>query len=41
MPFKFGGTIEQVQIKLGADQLTPKQRGDLEQLKTQFALSVQ
>lgn len=41
MPFKFSGTIEQVQIKLGADQLTPKQRGDLEQLKTQFALSVQ
>ena len=41
MPFKFAGTIEKVEIKLGADKLTPEQRGELEQLKSNFALAVQ
>jgi len=41
MPFKFAGTIEKIEIKLGADKLTPEQRGELEQLKSNFALAVQ
>jgi arylsulfatase A-like enzyme len=41
MPFKFGGTIEKVEIKLGPDQLSPQQRGELEHLKRNFALSAQ
>jgi len=41
MPFKFTGNIEKVEIKLGADELTPQQRGELEQLKREFALAVQ
>jgi hypothetical protein len=36
MPFKFTGTLEKVQIKLA-----PQQRGELEQLKRDFALAVQ
>ncbi|MGH8526228.1 MAG: hypothetical protein ACREXY_19070 [Gammaproteobacteria bacterium] len=41
MPFKFTGTLEKVQIKLGPNELTPQQRGELEQLKRDFALAVQ
>jgi hypothetical protein len=41
MPFKFTGTLEKVEIRLGANQLTPQQRGELEQLKRTFALSVE
>jgi hypothetical protein len=41
MPFKFTGKLEKVEIKLGPDKLTPQQRGELEQLKRDFALSVQ
>jgi hypothetical protein len=41
MPFKFTGKLEKVEIKLGPDNLTPQQRGELEQLKRDFALSVQ
>jgi arylsulfatase A-like enzyme len=41
MPFKFSGTLEKVEIKLGPDQLTPQQRGELERLKRDFALAVQ
>jgi hypothetical protein len=41
MPFKFTGNIEKVEIKLGSDELTPQQRGELEQLKRDFALAVQ
>jgi hypothetical protein len=41
MPFKFTGKLEKVEIKLGPDTLTPQQRGELEQLKRDFALSVQ
>jgi hypothetical protein len=33
MPFKFTGTLEKVQIKLGPNELAPQQRGELEQLK--------
>jgi hypothetical protein len=38
MPFKFAGTIEKIEIKLGPDQLRPQQRGELEQIKKDFAL---
>jgi arylsulfatase A-like enzyme len=41
MPFKFTGTLEKVEINLGPDQLTPQQRGELEQLKRDFAVAVQ
>jgi hypothetical protein len=41
MPFKFTGKLEKVEIKLGPNQLTPQQRGQLEQLKREFALSIQ
>ena len=41
MPFKFTGTLQKVEIKLGADKLTPQQRGELEQLKRDFALRMQ
>jgi arylsulfatase A-like enzyme len=41
MPFKFTGKLEKVEIKLGPDKLTPQQRGELERLKRDFALSVQ
>ena len=41
MPFKFTGTIQKIEIKLGANELTPQQRGELEQLKRDFALAVQ
>jgi hypothetical protein len=41
MPFKFTGSIEKVEIKLGPDQLTPQQRGELEQLKRDFAAALQ
>ena len=41
MPFKFTGRIDKVEIKLGPDELTPRQRGELEQLKRDFALAVQ
>jgi hypothetical protein len=41
MPFKFTGNIEKVEIQLGPDELTPQQRGELEQLKSDFELAVQ
>jgi arylsulfatase len=41
MPFKFSGTLKQVAVKLGADQLSPQKRGELEQLERDFALRVQ
>jgi arylsulfatase len=40
MPFKFTGTLRKVDIKLGADQLTPAQRSELEQLKKEQAMRV-
>jgi arylsulfatase A-like enzyme len=41
MPFQFSGKLEKVEIKLGPDKLTPQQRGELEQLKKDFAFAVQ
>jgi len=41
MPFKFSGTLNKVVIDLGANQLTPEKRGELERLKRDYALRVQ
>jgi len=41
MPFKFTGTLNKVDVHLGADQLTPQKRGELELLKKDFALRMQ
>src|SRR6266478_6486343 len=41
MPFKFSGTLNKVEVKLGDDQLSPQKRGELEQLKKDFALRMQ
>ena len=38
---QFTGTLEKVQIKLGPNEPAPQQRGELEQLKRDFALAVQ
>jgi len=37
MPFKFSGTLNKLDVDLGADQLTPQKRGELERLKRDFA----
>ena len=36
MPFKFTGTLSELQISLGADQLTPEKKGEFEQLRRDF-----
>jgi len=41
MPFKFTGTIHKVEIKLGENKLTPKERGELQRLKREHALAAQ
>jgi arylsulfatase len=41
MPFKFTGTLNKVEIKLGANRLSPDKRGELKQLQKDFALRVQ
>jgi hypothetical protein len=41
MPFEFSGKLNKVEIDLGADLLTPAKRGELEQLKSEFAYHVQ
>jgi hypothetical protein len=41
MPFKFTGTLNRVEIKLGASQLSPDKRGEFKQLQKDFALRVQ
>jgi hypothetical protein len=41
MPFKFTGVLNKVEIDLGANRLTPEKRGELDQLKRDFALRVQ
>ena len=41
MPFKFSGTLSKVEVKLGASQLTPQNRGELELRQKDFALRVQ
>ena len=38
MPFRFSGTLNKVVIDLAADQLAPEKRGELERLKSDFAL---
>jgi arylsulfatase A-like enzyme len=41
MPFKFTGTLNKVEIDLGADGLTPEKHGELERLQREYALRVQ
>jgi hypothetical protein len=41
MPFKFTGVLNKVEIDLGANQLTPQKRGELDQFKRGFALRMQ
>jgi hypothetical protein len=41
MPFRFSGTLGKVEVKLGADQLSPQKRGELERLKRDFAFRSQ
>jgi arylsulfatase len=41
MPFKFTGALNKVEIDLGPDQLSPEKKGELEQLKRDFAYHVQ
>jgi len=39
MPFKFTGTLNKVEIKLGAHQLSPDKRGELKQLQKGFCIA--
>jgi arylsulfatase A-like enzyme len=41
MPFKFTGVLNKVEIDLGANQLAPQKRGELDRLKRDFTLRVQ
>jgi arylsulfatase A-like enzyme len=41
MPFKFTGTLNKVEIDLGADGLTPEKHGELDRLQREYALRVQ
>ena len=41
MPFKFTGTLREGRDQAWSGKLTPQQRGELEQLKRDFALAVQ
>jgi arylsulfatase len=41
MPFKFSGALNKVEIDLGPDQLTPEKKGELDQLRKDFAYRVQ
>jgi arylsulfatase A-like enzyme len=41
MPFKFTGSLQKVEIKLGPNELAPEKRGELEQLRKNFALRAQ
>jgi arylsulfatase A-like enzyme len=41
MPFKFSGTLKRVEVELGNDHLTPRQRGELDLLNRDLALRVQ
>ena len=41
MPFKFTGVLNKVEINLGANQLAPEKRGELDGLKRDFALRIQ
>jgi Sulfatase len=41
MPFRFSGTLNKVEIDLGADGLTPEKHGELERLQRDYAMRVQ
>jgi hypothetical protein len=41
MPFKFSGTLNKVEFKLGGDQLNPQKQAELDQLGRDIALRVQ
>ncbi len=41
MPFRFGGALGKVVVKLGADQPSPQKRGELQRLKRDFAFRSQ
>jgi len=41
MPFKFTGKLRKVEIKLGEDKLTPKEKGQLQQLERNRAFAAQ
>ena len=41
MPFRFTGTLSKLVINLGANELTPQKRGELERLQKDFALRMQ
>jgi len=41
MPFKFAGTLSKLVISLGANDLTPQKRGELDHLQRHFSLRVQ
>jgi arylsulfatase A-like enzyme len=41
MPFAFTGTLNKVQIRLGADRLTSEERGEVQRLKRDSGLRVQ
>jgi hypothetical protein len=41
MPFKFTGTLKKVEIKLGEEKLTPKEKSELERLRRDRALAAQ
>lgn len=41
MPFKFTGKLQKVQIKLGENKLSPKERGQLERQRREHALAAQ
>jgi arylsulfatase A-like enzyme len=41
MPFKLTGVLNKVEIDLGANQLTPQKRGELDRLRRDFALRMQ
>jgi arylsulfatase A-like enzyme len=41
MPFKFTGTLRKLEVKLGPDPLTPKEKGELERRRKDAALAAQ
>ena len=41
MPFKFTGTLNKLQIKLGADGLSPEQANQLQHIQQERALATQ
>jgi len=41
MPFKFTGTLRKLEIKLGPDQLTPKEKAENEAFRRDRALAAQ